>query len=139
MASGVSRNRASETKTHLLINHLLTKPNQIAFIECQLKEQETDPMHIDTKSEVSSPFREEGEDPEDKAVREEYGKIFSKFFQEIHFTKHQQEMACMHMLNIFSGEDPCKYIEKHFPKKITFSEGDRMVEVGHLHPLYITV
>ncbi|KAI3880912.1 hypothetical protein MKW92_012454 [Papaver armeniacum] len=108
-------------------------------MEHQRKEQRSDPMHIEAESEVGSPFRESGGDPEDRAVRVEYGRIFSKFFRDIHFTKHQQEMSCMHMLNIFSGEDPCKYIEKHFPKQITFSEIDRMVEVRHLRPLYITV
>ncbi|KAI3951265.1 hypothetical protein MKW92_035496 [Papaver armeniacum] len=108
-------------------------------MEHQRKEQRSDPMHIEEESEVGSPFRESGGDPEDRAVREEYGRIFSKFFRDIHFTKHQQEMTCMHMLNIFSGEDPYKYIEKHFPKKITFSEIDRMVEVGNLRPLNITV
>lgn len=48
-------------------------------------------------------------------------------------------MDCMHMLNIFSGEDSHKYIEKHFPKRIKFSEEDKMVAIGNLRPLYITM
>ncbi|KAI3831225.1 hypothetical protein MKX03_034011 [Papaver bracteatum] len=138
MNSGTSCNCVSQTKTHSLIDHLITKSNQIASSEHQRKGQESDPMCIEVEPEVGSPFRaEEGGDPEDRAVCEEYGKFFSKFFQEIQFTKHQQEMVCMHMLNIFSGEDLHKYIEKYFPRQITFSEKDRMAEIGHLHPLYI--